>query len=103
MDLVNNYIYILEIPINIISKLRSILRQNFNSTTQIFFSPNVFKLSSRSLNSDLPKILLHNNHSTTLIYTLIIRLSYYKFNNSLCMIRVYLNCHLFKFLYSSSV
>lgn len=34
MDLVNNYIYILEIPINIISKLRSFLRQNFNSTTQ---------------------------------------------------------------------
>lgn len=34
MDLVNNYIYILEIPINIISKLRSLLRQNFNSTTQ---------------------------------------------------------------------
>ena len=28
MDLVNNYIYILEIPINIISKLRSLLRQN---------------------------------------------------------------------------
>ncbi len=34
MDLVNNYIYILEIPINIISKLRSFLRQNFNSITQ---------------------------------------------------------------------
>jgi hypothetical protein len=28
MDLVNNYIYILEIPINIISKLRSLLRKN---------------------------------------------------------------------------
>jgi hypothetical protein len=28
MDLVNNYIYILEIPINIISKLRSFLKKN---------------------------------------------------------------------------
>ncbi|BBN42306.1 hypothetical protein KUH180129_p0019 (plasmid) [Staphylococcus aureus] len=27
MDLVNNYIYILEIPINIISKLRSLMRK----------------------------------------------------------------------------
>jgi hypothetical protein len=32
MDLVNNYIYIfLEIPINIISKLRSLLIKNLNS------------------------------------------------------------------------
>jgi hypothetical protein len=34
MDLVNNYIYILEIPINIISKLRSLLIKNLNSITQ---------------------------------------------------------------------
>ena len=33
MDLVNNYIYILEIPINIISKLRSLLIKNLNSIT----------------------------------------------------------------------
>jgi hypothetical protein len=31
MDLVNNYIYILEIPINIISKLRSLLRYIFET------------------------------------------------------------------------
>jgi hypothetical protein len=42
MDLVNNYIYILEIPINIISKLRSLLRKNIEKkerakTLSLFF------------------------------------------------------------------
>lgn len=36
MDLVNNYIYILEIPINIISKLRSLMRKRESIFTLSF-------------------------------------------------------------------
>ena len=36
MDLVNNYIYILEIPINIISKLRSYSKQMLMRKERIF-------------------------------------------------------------------
>ena len=46
MDLVNNYIYILEIPINIISKLRSLLIKNLNSITTQKESANSHSLFS---------------------------------------------------------
>ena len=36
MDLVNNYIYILEIPINIISKLRSYSKTSVKKRERIF-------------------------------------------------------------------
>jgi hypothetical protein len=50
MDLVNNYIYILEIPINIISKLRSLLRKNIEkkkerAKTLSLFSCLIIKIS----------------------------------------------------------
>lgn len=38
MDLVNNYIYILEIPINIISKLRSYSKTNVNEKRERIFT-----------------------------------------------------------------
>ncbi len=48
MDLVNNYIYILEIPINIISKLRSLLRKNIEKRegkNALSFSCLIIKIS----------------------------------------------------------
>jgi hypothetical protein len=47
MDLVNNYIYILEIPINIISKLRSLLRKIYKKEGKnaLSFSCLIIKIS----------------------------------------------------------
>jgi hypothetical protein len=50
MDLVNNYIYILEIPINIISKLRSLLRQNLIYITNKKESANSHSLFCDKMN-----------------------------------------------------
>jgi hypothetical protein len=50
MDLVNNYIYILEIPINIISKLRSYSKTNVNEKRERIFTLFFFVLLLKAHN-----------------------------------------------------